>query len=94
MGVTSTATSVLILSLAAKVFLCLDDGLDFLFDSGCEFEVFLQARGRDALSFSTTSLFFGPPILRGPFGLICPECTIGAADAALPTIITIILSWF
>ena len=43
--------------LAATVFLCLDDGLDFPLDCGCELEVFLHATGRDALVVCTTSFF-------------------------------------
>ena len=43
MEVTSSITSALIFSLAATVFLCLDDGLNFLLDCDCELEVFSQA---------------------------------------------------
>ena len=70
--VTTAETSALVFSLTAAVFLCLDDGLDFPLDSGCELVIILQARGRDALLVCKPHSFL--PMWRGSFGQICPEC--------------------
>ena len=72
MVVISATISALIFSLAATVYLCLDDGLDFLLT--------LTASSRFSCKHEEEmfSLFVQPryffTMLVGSFGQICPEC--------------------